>query len=238
MQGLRLLGCLLALVSGGAVAADGVAPVPAAGPEQTTAVRGTPPDLAGRWLGLAWLDLPGGTTRTNATVWEVRNRDGQPEVVVRFVGLPATEQAALDAANQAKTPWYPTAGDVARVAAAWDSLPARDVRPQKVETVLTGADALDEALRTDPQTSDARWVVQQTETPDPTQTHTSRQGNLYAAKEAVDAGWKGAYTTVVVAAAPFPVPITFKGSFQLYRLDPRPGLLARLLDTLRGCGRR
>jgi hypothetical protein len=213
--------------------------VPAAGPEQTTTVRGTLPDLAGRWLGLAWLNLPGGTTRTNTTVWEVRNQEGRPEVVVRFVGLPATEQAALDAANQAKTPWSPTAADVARVAAAWESLPAREVRPQKVETVLIGADAFDEALRSDPQTSGARWVVQQTETPDPANARTSRQAHIYAAKDAADdGGWKGAYTTVVVAAAPFPVPITFKGSFQLYRLDRRPGLLARLLDTLRGCGRR
>jgi hypothetical protein len=238
MRRTTLVGCLLTLVVGGAAMADEAPPVPGVGPEQTTTVRGTVPDLAGRWLGLAWLNLPGGTTRTNVAVWEVRTREGRPEVVVRFVGLPAAEQAALDAANQTKAPWYPTAADVARVAAAWESLPAREVRPQKVETVLTGADAFDEALRTDLQTSGARWIAQQTETPDPANARTSRQAHIYAVKDAVDGGWKGAYTTVVVAAAPFPVPITFRGSFQLFRLDPRPGFLARLLDTLRGCGRR
>lgn len=238
MWHLALLCCLQTLVSAAPAPADDAAPAPAASPEQTTTVRGTPPDLAGRWLVLAWLDLPGGATRTNATFWEIRSREGRPEVVVRFVGLPAAEQAALAAANQGKAPWYPTADDVARVAALWATLPAREAHPLTVETVLSASDAFDEALRADPQTSDARWVVQQTETPDPANARTSRQGHIYAAKEVLGEGWKGAYTTVVVAAAPFPLPITFKGSFQLYRLDARPGVLARLLDTLRGCGRR
>lgn len=206
-------------------------------PDETTTVRGTAPDLTGRWLVLAWLDLPSGFARTNAYVWEVARRDGAPALTVRFVNLPAEMQAALDAANQARTPWYPGPDDVARVAANVATLVPRDAQPQKVETVLYGPDGFDDTLRAEPTTSGALWVVQQTETPNPETARTSRQVHIFGAREPLDGGWKGAYTTVVVAVAPFPVPITFKGWFQAYSLDARPGLLERILDVFRGCGR-
>jgi hypothetical protein len=231
MRHLALAVGLLALVAVGFVVAAEEAP------EQTTTVRGTAPDLTGRWLVLTWLDLPGGLARTNTYVWEIARRDGAPTLTVRFVGLPGETQAALDAANQARTPWYPTPDDVARVAANVATLAPREAQPLRVETVLYGPDGLDDALRAEATTSQARWVVQQTETPNPTNARTSRQVHIFGAREAVDGGWKGAYTTVVVAVAPFPVPITFKGSFQAYSLDARPGLLRRLLDVFRGCGR-
>jgi hypothetical protein len=44
-----------------------------------------------------------------------------------------------------------------------------------------------------------------------------------------------------VAAAPFPIPISYKGTFRLYRIDAPPaprGFLSRLFDGFAGCGRR
>jgi hypothetical protein len=67
--------------------------------------------------------------------------------------------------------------------------------------------------------------------------------NVFGAMEPRDSGHYGTYVTATIAAAPFPIPITFKGHFQSYRLGAgagaaRRGFLARLFDFLTGCGRR
>src|SRR5215470_8487657 len=45
---------------------------------QETIVQGTVPDLAGRWLALGWLELPGGRQTTVPMFWEVKTTDGKP----------------------------------------------------------------------------------------------------------------------------------------------------------------
>jgi len=44
---------------------------------------------------------------------------------------------------------------------------------------------------------------------------------------------------VSVANAPFPIPISFMGTFRLYRLGPppQPSLWERVLGMFKGCGR-
>ncbi len=215
--------------------ADPPTPVPAA--EQHTTVRGTPPDLGGRWLALAWLDVPGRYTRTNPALWEVTRQGGQLDVALRFADLPAAQQAAVDEANRNRRQWTPSPGDVDAIAAAWDGLLPRARRTLRVETTVIGRDGFDERTTTDAGTADALWIVEQTETADPHAAPTVSQSHVYAAGAPTDGGWTGSYQTVVVAAAPFPIPVTFHGRFQLYRLPPR-GLLSRLVDAFAGCGRR
>jgi hypothetical protein len=41
----------------------------------------------------------------------------------------------------------------------------------------------------------------------------------------------------MIVAAPFPIPITLQGTFELVPLLPPRGLLARLADMFAGCGR-
>src|SRR5439155_446779 len=86
-----------------------------------------------------------------------------------------------------------------------------------------------------------RWVASQRHDADPSGAPLIRQAMVYAALAATDGDYTGNYDGVSLAAAPFPIPITFKGTFRLYRLtgEPKPrGLLARLLDALAGCGAR
>src|SRR5206468_3436778 len=85
------------------------------------------------------------------------------------------------------------------------------------------------------------WVVSQRHDADPSGAPLIRQAMVYAALAATDGDYTGNYDGVSLAAAPFPIPITFKGTFRLYRLtgEPKPrGLLARLLDALAGCAAR
>jgi hypothetical protein len=214
------------------------AQAPAPGePVQRTVVAGTPPALGGPWLVVGRLDLPDGRTRTNVALWEVLGEAAAPALGVRFAALPPALQEALDRANAAGTAWTPRAAEVAAVARAWPTLPPREARVTEIETTISGRDGFDEELARDPRARDALWVIRQRETPAPGTGGPVEQVLVYAALERRRDGFAGNHTTVALAAAPFPVPIAFHGTFVMYSLDPRPGLLARVLAPFRGCGR-
>ena len=86
---------------------------------------------------------------------------------------------------------------------------------------------------------DALFVLEQTlggEAGSPVMRQSQR---FVATAPRVPVGYTGRYTVVTVAAAPFPVPITYKGTFRMMRLgaEPEPaGWLARLLAMFKGCG--
>jgi hypothetical protein len=104
-----------------------------------------------------------------------------------------------------------------------------------------GSRRLPDEVKAEPRSKDAIWVVTQRHDADPSGAPLIRQAMVYAALAATDGDYTGNYDGVSLAAAPFPIPITFKGTFRLYRLtgEPKPrGLLARLLDALAGCGAR
>ena len=68
------------------------APAASAPVVQETTVRGTPPDLAGRWLAVAWIELSGRIT--NVTVpWDITERDGRLQLTELFVDLPVVKEA-------------------------------------------------------------------------------------------------------------------------------------------------
>src|SRR5262245_30637854 len=54
---------------------------------QETIVQGSVPDLAGRWMALGWVELPGGRQTTIPTFWEVTTTDGKPVLTQRFVDI-------------------------------------------------------------------------------------------------------------------------------------------------------
>ena len=62
---------------------------------------------------------------------------------------------------------------------------------------------------------------------------------FYGVTDTLPDGYRGSLTTASMIAAPFPIPITFKGTFRLYRLEsvPQAGLLQRVLGMFSGCGR-
>ena len=67
------------------------APAASAPVVQETTVRGTPPDLAGRWLAVAWIELSGRIT--NVTVpWDITERDGRLQLTELFVDLNFDEE--------------------------------------------------------------------------------------------------------------------------------------------------
>jgi len=54
-----------------------------------------------------------------------------------------------------------------------------------------------------------------------------------------DGVYSGPYLAVAVAAAPFPIPIKFEGTFRLIPLVPDAGSFwARVGDFFAGCGKR
>jgi hypothetical protein len=227
---------LAALLAASVASAAGDPNTPA--PVQKTTVRGAAPDLVGRWLVVGIVDAAG-TKRVVTVLWDVGRRDGQLDLRVRFARLPEAQQASADGANAKGEGWTPSADDLAAIGKAWDALREYDSLLREVDTTISARDAFDETLSTDAATKDAIWAVTQTRLPRPGTGAMIRQADVYAAREASDGGYAGSYATVVLAAAPLPIPISLKGSFRLYRLPVEsPGLLARVLGLFEGCGRR
>jgi hypothetical protein len=244
MRPLRFAAVLVLVLAGLRVGAQPEPPTPTTLPprpqtEFQTMVKGTLPDLAGRWLAISWLEIPGGRARTTAALWEIERGEGQPNLTMPFTHLPAEQEAAMEKASQADQRWEPSAEDVAQIAARWDQLEPGDSHVARLDNYLTGRDAFDATFTSEPRTRDAQWVLQQTETFDASAAPAVRQVNVYAVLEARDGGYRGNYTTTLLAAAPFPIPITLQGTFQMIRLEQRrQGVLTRLGDLFRGCGHR
>lgn len=245
-----VLGAML-LVSGAADVAAQVAPTPPVAkpaappaaasltPTQTTIVHGAPPDLSGRWLILFDLEV-NVVKRTLPFFVEIRKQDGKPEIVERFVNLPPELAAGLEKHNAAKTKWEPAATDLTALAEQWADLPKNERSVTQVTNDVWEPAAFDEAARQSVDVKDALWVIRQTYQFVPGGQRPVTQVNVFAGTAREGSGWRGNGVVAQVAAAPFPVPITFPGTFRMLRLEAPaapPGLLARLLDAFKGCGR-
>src|SRR5262249_33799082 len=137
---------------------------PAASPGQLvqeTIAQGTVPDLAGRWMALGWVDLPGGRQTTIPTFWEVTTTDGKPVLTQKFVDLPAPLKEGLDKSNTNATRWRPSADDLAKLAGSWDSLTKTDSHVAHVKSDISGSDAFDDSIKNEPRSKDSKWVVRQ-----------------------------------------------------------------------------
>jgi hypothetical protein len=203
-----------------------------------TVATGRLPELGGRWLVLSDLDL-GGRNRTVASFWEVGNEGGAPEIVERFVSLPADMHQALEGKNEAAIKWEPTDEELARIAAAWDELPDQKRGVAAVKNELWGKDAFTDEIKAEEKMKDANWVIRQAYEFVPGGNRPVRQVNIFGVSGANARGFEGVYSGVAVAVAPFPIPIPYNGGFRMVRLDPAPatGLLARIAAMFSGCGR-
>jgi hypothetical protein len=207
-------------------------------PEQTTAVHGTVPDLTGHWLVLSYIAV-GNNVRTVAALWDVTASDGTPHVEVRFVALPEALQASLDQANDANARWEPSEQQLQDLRNAWATLAPETRGAAKVETMIDGRDAFDDVLKKDETVKDSQFAIRQMISYLPGAQRPIKDVLVYGVTDQLPDGYGGKYVSASIAAAPFPVPITFKGTFRMHRLESvqARGLLARLLDMFSGCGR-
>ncbi len=208
-------------------------------PEQHVKLLGTPPDLTGRWLVVGDIEAGAGR-RPTVAFWDVsKTPEGTPDLRVRLVGLPPALQKAFDDAGNRQQAWTPTAADLATIAANWDHLPEQHQPIGRIDTEIAGRDGFDEGMKTEPTTKDAVWIVRQVATFLPSGTPMIRQVFVYAALAPSEDGYTGNYALLMLAAAPFPIPISLKGTFHAYRLPaPSRGIVARILDVFTGCGAR
>jgi hypothetical protein len=200
---------------------------------------GTPPDFAGRWLVLADLNLPDDRHLNVPHFWDVKTVDGKAVIDDRQVGLPPEQKAAMTAANEKHVAWVPTVADLETIRDQWATLPAEDRGIASLEHRIIGKDAFDEMLKNEELMQDADWVIQQAGEFRPNEGRPVREVLVWGGLEQTPEGFTGNHLSVAVAAAPFPIPISFKGTFRMYRMEslPERGFLARLLDVFAGCGR-
>jgi hypothetical protein len=206
---------------------------------QETNAQGSLPDLAGRWLAVGWIELPGGGRATIPMFWEVASTDGKPVLTQRFVDLPPPLKQVFDKSNSDQELWKPTPDDLARIAGDWANLPRVDSHVAHVKSDILGRDAFDDPIKNEPRSKDSQWVARQRWDFDGKAGALARQVLIFSTMDKSGTDYTGNLDGAMVAAAPFPIPIAFKGTFQLYRLSEPPprGFLARLFDFFAGCGR-
>jgi hypothetical protein len=217
------------------------APAVPGAPVQETKVLGTPPDVAGRWLSLGWIELPDGRSVSAPMLWEIAPEDGKPVMTYRFVSLPPALKAAVDKANADGKPWTPSPEELEQLRAGWDELHPEDQHVAKVTNEIIGRDGFDDSVKGEARSKDALWLVRQRMDFDARAAPTIRQVMIYSVFAPSGRDYTGNLDMATIAAAPFPIPISYKGTFRLYRIDaPRAprGFLSRLFDSFAGCGRR
>ena len=211
---------------------------PATAPTHTTTVEGTGPKLEGRWLMLASVGLAQGAKRLIPSVFDVRRSDGKLEFRERHIVLPPAQNEALRRANEdLGGVWSPTDADLAAIDAAWETLQPEERGVAQFTYQLTGRDAFDDDLKKEATTKDALWVLRQSYIFLPGGSRPVNQANLIAPLKLEDGIYSGNYLAVAVAAAPFPVPIKFEGTFRLIPIG-RTSFWTRLGDFFAGCNRR
>src|SRR5262249_44116885 len=159
-----------------AAAQDTTTTLPAVpAPRQQTTVKGTVPDLTGRWLALAVLHIPGNRVRVSPALWDVTRTNGALAIDIRFSDLPPPLQPAIDRQNKAKKEGSPTPEDRAQPGAAWTTLAPKNPQLEDVNTELVGRDAFDDTPFAEPKAKDAIWVVTQSMNFSPTAAPAIRQ---------------------------------------------------------------
>jgi hypothetical protein len=213
--------------------------LPPSAATHTTTVEGTEPKLEGRWLLLASVGLAQGAKRIIPSVFDVRRSEGKLEFRERHIVLPPAQSEALRRGNEELGGvWSPSAADVAAIDAAWETLQPEDRGIAQFTYQLTARDAYDDDLKKEAITKDALWVLRQSYTFLPGGSRPVTQANLIAPLKLEDGIYSGNYMAVAVAAAPFPVPIKFEGTFQLVPVSRPASFWTRLGDFFAGCNRR
>lgn len=209
--------------------------IPTTAPTHTTTVEGTEPKLEGRWLLLASVGLAQGAKRVLPSVFDVRRVDGKLQIRERHVVLPKAQDEALRHANEnLGGVWAPTDQDLAAIDAAWETLQPEERGVASFTYQLTGRDAFDDDLKKEPLTKDALWVLRQSYTFLPGGSRPVTQANMIAPLKLEDGVYSGNYLAVAIAAAPFPIPIKFEGTFRLIPIG-RASFWTRLGDFFSGC---
>lgn len=218
---------LVAVTVGGPILAPAAPepPVPTRPVAQDTKEGGTLPALEGRWLLVTRLGSGGGR-RGDASLWEVVRTDGRLRLTERFVDL---DRSKLVAGVE------PTPAEVQTIGARWDTLPSAPRDVAHVAHEILGPDALGAAAQ-EPLARGALWIVRQVVHFTPGGARPLQEIRVLAADAEEATGYRGKSLTVVMAAAPLPVPIKVEGTFRLLRVpSPSASPWARLMDVLRGC---
>jgi hypothetical protein len=212
--------------------------IPTSEATHSTTVEGTEPKLEGRWLLLASVGLAQGAKRIIPSVFDVRRVDGKLELRERHIVLPQAQNEALRRANEELGGvWSPNDDDLAAIDAAWQTMQPEDRGISQFTYQLTGRDAFDDDLKKEPATKDALWVLRQSYIFLPGGSRPVNQANLIAPHKLEDGVYSGDYLAVAVAAAPFPIPIKFDGTFRLIPIG-HASFWTRLGDFFAGCNRR
>jgi hypothetical protein len=210
--------------------------------EQTQVAGTLPLDLRGVWLVVPTVEFPN-SKRALAWIYEIGGEPGAPRFRLVQKNLPGRLGKALEAAQAAEQTWEPSAADLRELARRWEDLAPPTDEVSSASYRVAGPDGYDDALKKDESTAGSSFAIVVTEMYVPRPNHTSQSVFSYGARELSPDLITGSHVQGTVIAAPFPIPLSFKGTFRMYRIAPAERdwrwkvrlLLTGLTDGLRGC---
>lgn len=208
------------------------------GVEQTTEVGGEiPREFLGRWVAFPHVKLPSGLVRHFARLWEIQEGDEHFELIMHAANVPMEVNKKLDDATAAGEAWEPSPDDIQQVREQWDELIQHRGRQGKIENKLLAADSFPPEFLRDVVTKGSEYALVFNEVFGGGQS-ISRTYSIFSVRNREPERMTGTFITTSMARAPFPIPITLKGDFEMYRLEgpPPPSLIDRVFGVFSGCG--
>jgi hypothetical protein len=140
------------------------------------------------------------------------------------VALPKSIQESIDKASKAETAWVPTDKDLATLKSSWNDLkPSGRDELSKIDWKVIAKDKYDDNLKIDPTTQNAKFTITGNEEMLPKPNVPKTNIVIFGVEDAKSDTLAGQHTRAMMASAPFPLPITMKGKFKMYKLADVPG---------------
>lgn len=221
------------LVACVAVALAALAETPPAVPETTQVTGAVGDELVGRWLVAATVQTPTGKTRPVVRTWEIRRGPEHLELSLGRAPLPPELKQQVDAAAQGNRGWDPDAAALRTVATQWGTLPPTGDHT-RIDSRLFAADSFPPEFQSDDAVEGARLAISVNESFTGKE-HVAQTTTVYGVRDVTPDRLAGSFVSTTMAISIVAVPITLKGGFRAYRVDPRPrSWLERLFA---GCAR-
>ncbi|HXC52071.1 MAG TPA: hypothetical protein VN634_14385 [Candidatus Limnocylindrales bacterium] len=138
------------------------------------------------------------------------------DVQVLDVALPF--DAAIESSRQKHTPFEPSAADLETIKAKWSSFPlSNPLRYMTGEHRFVAKSNFDQSLEADKLLANAKYALIMSMEGNPVQGG-GKVIDVYGIESLSEKSMEGAYVSVTMASAPFPINIEFKGRFKMQRL--------------------
>lgn len=145
------------------------------------------------------------------------------EVFLLDVPMPESIDEAFQGAQKTEQPFEPTDKQLALLRSSWQRLePRKESEYGRIEWKAIEAKYFDQGMQADPNVQGAKFVISGTQSMAPRPGQPNQNIVVYGVRDVAEERMTGGHVRAMMATAPFPVPIEFKGTFVMFRVADLP----------------